>query len=284
MQKPDGLFDIKGSMICPKTLRLAGIILSLVFLTACGEVSKEIAVQIDPGKQIRPRIVKGLELIREKNYEDAITNVYELIVKDPNDAEALSVMSYGYVKLRRFNLASGYAQRALEIDPNQSLPLLVQAIVNYQVSRFDSALDLARKAIVINPKTPMAYKVIGEIYIRVGLTKDAIAVLKEAVKMEPNDPETLNLLGSGYIKDKQHDKALPILLKTQEMDPNLPGMHLNLALIYTKLKDGKKAIRHISKAQYLYTQAENKFWMGKSRDIGRVIARKFKFRPEDISN
>lgn len=284
MLKTVRLFDIKGSMI-RRTLWLAGVTLSLVFLTACGnDESKEIAAQIDPGQQLRPQLVEGLKLVREKDYEKAMNTVYELIVKDSKDAEAYSVMSYIYAKSGRYNKAAGYSRRALELDPFQSLPLIVQATVNFQTSQFENALDLARRALIINPKASMAYKVIGEVYIRQGFTKDAIAVLKEAVKLEPNNPDILNLLGSGYIKNKQHDKALPILLKTQEIDPNVPGVNFNLALVYTKLQDGKKAIKYISKAEYLYAQENNLFWTGKSRDIKRVIAKKFNFTPDDVSS
>jgi len=109
-------------------------------------------------------------------------------------------------------------------------------------------------------------------------------VVDESVKIDPENPESLNILGSAYIKLKQYDLALSTLMALQEIDPNNPGAHFNLAVVYAKMKEGRKAMRHITKAEYLYTQDTNTMhWLGKTRDIRRVIAKEFKLRPEDIN-
>lgn len=180
--------------------------------------------------------------------------------------------------------ASKLAKRSLEIDPDQSLPYSVLARAKFQTSGFEEALNLARQALRIDPKSYLAYRIIGEVYVRQGLTKDAITIFKEAVKLEPNAPEILNLLGSGYIKANQHNNALPILLKAQEIDPDLAGVNFNLAVVYAEFQDGVKAMKHIDIAEHLYTQAENKPWMAKTRDIKRLLAKKFKFTPDDITS
>lgn len=262
---------------------LTGILLSLVFIISCGSgETPENSENTATGKKLRPQLEEGLQLVREKKYEEANSKVFELVIKNPKDAEALSVMSYVFLKSNRLKNAGEMAKRALAIDPNLSRPYVVLARVNFQVSGFEEALDLARKALIINPKSFEAYKVIGEIYLRRGLVKDAITVLGEALRLDPENPDLLNLLGSGYIKDKQYDHALSTLTTLQGIDSNNPGAHFNLAVVYANMKDGRKAMRHIAKAEYLYAQEDNKLWLGKTRDIRRVIAKDFKLRPEDI--
>jgi tetratricopeptide (TPR) repeat protein len=283
MKKTHALMEIKESML-RRIGCLMGVLLTVVFLTACGTTeTQESGENPEPGKQLQPEIVEGLKLLREKNYEAAMSTVFALVVKEPNNPDALSTMGLIYVKQGRLMDASKLAKRSLKVDPNQSLPYSVLARAKFQTSGFEEALNLARQALRIDPKSFRAYKLIGEIYLRQGLTKDALTVFKEAVKLEPNDPDILNLLGSGYIKNNQHDNALPVLLKAQEIDPNLAGVHFNLALVYAKSQNGKKAISHIETAEHLYTQIENKPWMAKTRDIKRLLAKKFGFTADQIT-
>lgn len=284
MQKTDRLFEISGSMI-RSILLLTGTLLALVLLTACGTPeTQENAENAEPGKQLPPEVADGLKSLREKNYEAAMNTVFAFLAQNPENTDALSTMGLIYVKQGRLADAAQLANRSLKIDPDQSLPYSVLARAKFQTSGFEEALDLARQALRIDPKSFLAYRVIGEVYVRQGLVKDAIIVFKEALKLDPNDPDLLNLLGSGYIKDKQNDNALQVLLKAHEIDPNLAGVNFNLALVYAKLKKGGKAMKYIDIAEHLYTQAENKPWMAKTRDIKRLLAKKFKFTPEDITS
>jgi len=283
-QNKDNFFG-KHRPLIQRMSWLGATLLSLIFLTSCGSgETNENAEKTDAGIQLRLQIVEGLQLAREKKYEAAMIKIYELIDKNPQDAEALAVMSYIFLKSSRSKNAREMAQRALEIDPYLYRPYIVLARTNFQHSSFDKALDLSRQALVINPEAFEAYQIIGEIYLRQGLTRDAVTVLKEAVRIDPENPEIMNLLASGYIKDKQYDQAFSTLTTLQGIDSNNPGAHFNLAVVYAKMKDGRKAMKHIAKAENLYAQVDNIIWLGKTRDIKRVIARDFKLRPEDINN
>jgi tetratricopeptide (TPR) repeat protein len=261
------------------------VFLALIFLAACGGGDAHEKVEkTDAGEIMRPDLAEGLKLTQEQKYDEAISKVFEAVINDPKDAEALGVLSYIYLKSNRLPHARETAKRALDIDPYQSKPLIVLARVHFDRSGFDEVLDLARKALTINPEAADAYQIIGEVYLRQGLTQDALMVLKEAVRLDPENPELLNILGSAYIKLKQYDQALSTLMALQEIDPNNPGAHFNLAMVYAKMKEGRKAMRHITKAEYLYAQdKDDMHWLGKARDIRRVIAKDFKLRPEDIN-
>ena len=265
-----------------EAVRLLGVLLSLVLLASCGgEENADTSTKV----QLRPVIAEGLKLTQEKKYDEAISKVFEFIIKNPKDAEALGIMSYIYLKSNRLPQAREMAERALEIDSYLSRPYVVLARVSFQRSGFEEALDLARKALIIDHDVFEAYQIIGEVYLRQGLNKDAVKVLNEAVRLDPENPKLLNLLGSAYIKNKQYDQALSTLKAAQEIEPNDPGSHFNLAVVYSRMKKGGRAMRHISKAEDLFAQDEdNKQWLGKTRDIRRVIAKEFKLRPEDILN
>jgi len=261
------------------------VLLFLVFLTACGGgEASENAKKNDAGETMRSGLVKGLELAREQKYDEAISKVFEMVINDPKDPEALGVLSYIYLRSNRMSHANESARRSLELDSFQSRPYIVLARVNFQVSKFEKALELARTALTINPKFASAYLIIGEIYLRQGMNDDALVVLQEAEKLDPESSEVLNILASAYIKKKNYDLALSTLIALQEIDSDNPGAHLHLTVVYAKMKKGHKAMRHIATAENLYARGgKSKYWLGKTRDIRRVIAKEFKLRPEDIN-
>ena len=100
-----------------RTGRLAGILLSLILLTSCGggEISENPETS-SPEIQLRPKIAEGLKLTREKKYDEAISKVFEVVINNPEDAEALAVLSYIYLKSNRLPHAREMAERALAID------------------------------------------------------------------------------------------------------------------------------------------------------------------------
>jgi tetratricopeptide (TPR) repeat protein len=260
-------------------------LLFLVFLTACGGgEASENAEKKDAGETMRPGLAEGLKLASEKKYDEAISKVFEMVINNPKDPEALGILSYIYLRSNRLSHAKEAATRSLELDPFQSRPYIVLARVNFQVSKFEKVLDLARTALTINPKSSGAYLIIGEVYLRKGMNDDALVVLQEAEKLDPENSAIVNILASAYIKKKNYDLALSTLIALQEIDPYNPGAHFNLAVVYAKMKKGRKAMRHIATAEDLYARDDkNKYWLGKTRDVRRVIAKDFKLRPEDIN-
>ncbi len=264
-------------------MRMSFCMLAVLLLVACGKGESDKGEAVADAKAtMRSPIAKGFKLIKEKNYEKATIVVFDLVAKNPNDAEALAVMGLIYTKQDRLADAMNYAGKALELAPYQSLAHVVIGRVKYQTSHFDEALNKARKALIIDPDSALAYQLIGEVYLRKGMIDDALLVLKEVIKRESDNPEALNLMGSGYIKAKKYDQALPHLLAALKLDSKFPGTHLNLGLVYNQLNQPQKAMKHMDIAEGLYLEEENHPWVAKTRDIKRVLTKKFKMRPEDI--
>lgn len=275
--------SLKGDSFFIATL-FRGCVCTLVLLlmVACGKGGndKEEVGNSEAGQ--RPAIAKTLKLIKEKDYEKANIVVFDLVARDPNDVEALAVLALLYSKQDRIADAMDFAEKALVIDPYFSLAHVVIGRVKYQTSHFEEALEKARKALIIDPDSILAYQLIGEVYLRKGLFKDALLVFQEAINRESDNPESLNLMGSAYIKAKKYEQALPHLLASLEIDPELPGTHLNLGLVYNQLNQPHKAMKHMDLAEALYLEEENHPWVAKTRDIKRVLTKKFKLRPEDV--
>jgi tetratricopeptide (TPR) repeat protein len=58
------------------------------------------------------------ELIEDKKYQQAITELDEALRDDPDNADMLNLMAYSHRKLKHFDIALDYYQQALAIEPD----------------------------------------------------------------------------------------------------------------------------------------------------------------------
>ena len=57
------------------------------------------------------------ELIEDEKYQQAITELDKALRDDPDNADLLNLMAYSQRKLKHFDIAMDYYQKALRIDP-----------------------------------------------------------------------------------------------------------------------------------------------------------------------
>jgi len=57
------------------------------------------------------------ELISDEKYEQAITELDKALRDDPDNADMLNLMAYSHRKLKHYDIALDYYQKALQIDP-----------------------------------------------------------------------------------------------------------------------------------------------------------------------
>lgn len=283
MGEKNQLKDKPYRMAGGAVLLFASVLAFSILMASCGkEGPGESASGNEEKGKVRPLIAKGLKLLDEKNYEQATIAIHEILDKDPNDTEAMSVLAMIFVNQFRLKDAKEWAEKALEIDATLAVPYAVLGKAKFLTSYFDDAMELSRKALIIDPNNSLAYEVIGQIYLRRGRVDDGLSVLKEAVRLHPDNPELLNILSSAYIKAKDYDRALAVLLKAQKLDKDIAGVHFNLARVYTETNAASKAFQHINRAENLYAEQENRLWLSKARELKRHIAKKFKMRPQDL--
>lgn len=247
------------------------ILLTLCFLVSCGgEEDGE-----DKGPD-RAKVAEAQQAFDEENYEKSKAAIEYFLAQFPDDVGALYVYAQILVKTGQLLKARDKANEILKIDPELAEPKAILGEVHYGRKEFSEALDLSREALRKNSKLQVPYRVIGEIYLRQGKIKEGITVLKEANNLAPNDVETLKKLSAGYIKAKDYASAKKHLDAAMKLKDNVPGVHYNLAAVYANTGEGQKAMEHIDLALARYTKLDTFYWTGKSRDMRRLIIKKYK--------
>ena len=246
------------------------ILLVTCFLVSCGGGE-------DTGPD-RAKMEDAKLAFAEENYDKAKSAAEYFLAQFPKDVEALYFYAQVLVETDQLLKAREKANEILAIDASLPEAKAILGEVHYRRKEFSEALDLSREALKKNPKLQVPYRVIGEIYLRQGKIEQGIKVLKEAHNLAPTDVETLKKLSAGYLKDKDYTSAKKYLDIAMKLDDHVPGVHYNLAAVYANLGEGQKAMEHIDQALQIYQDLDTFFWVGKARDMRRLIVRKFKIK------
>ena len=248
------------------------VMLSVCFLVSCGGGDGD---EADKGPD-RAKMEEAKQAFAEENYDKAKSSVEYFLAQHPEDVNALYFYAQVLIQTGQMVKAREKATEILAIDPTLPEAKAILGDVHYRRKEFSQALELSREALTKNPNLQVPYRVIGEVYLRQGHIKEGIEVLLEAHKLAPKEVETIKKLTAGYLKDKDYVSAKKYLDLAMEIKDNVPGIHYNLAVVYANQGNGEKAMEHIDLALENYMDLKTFFWVGKARDLRRLIVKKFK--------
>jgi tetratricopeptide (TPR) repeat protein len=247
------------------------VLLSIIFLISCGEDKKE-----EEGPDYA-KIEEARKAFDEENLDKAKSTIEYFLAQFPDNIEALYLYAQVLVSRGELLKAREKANEILAIDPTAAEPKAILGEIHFGRKEFSEAMDLSRQALKKNPQLQVPYRVIGEIYLRKGKVKESIKVLLEAYRLKA-DVDTLKKLSAAYIKDKNYKEAKKYLDEALKLDDLVPGLHYNSAVVYANLDNGPKAMEHVELALKYYIKLDTFFWVGKSRDLRRMIVKKFNIK------
>ena len=167
---------------------------------------------------------KGIESVKEKNYEKAIYYFNKTIELYPDNVPSYSNLGYIY------NIKE----------------------------MWDEAIEAYKKALTINPDDINIHHDLGFSLYKKGLIDDAIEEFKKSIALDSEYAPPYQLLGIIYIEKKMFDQAIPVLKKALEIEPYYPIGHCKLGLAYKKTGKNILAADHYYQAGIIYLNNKNR--------------------------
>ncbi len=184
----------------------------------------------------------------DREYDDALKKIGEVIDEDPGIMEARQVRGKIYMELDRPEEAVEECRAALEIDPEYGAAIFTMAQAYRKLKKPDEAAAGFRRLIQLDPKDPKPYVNLGEISLEVRDFDAAISHLEKAIAADPEHSAVAhNLLGSAYLEKKILEPAEREIRKSLEMRPQIPDAHYNLGLLYEEKGDLQRAAEEYRK-------------------------------------
>jgi len=184
----------------------------------------------------------------DREYDDALARLDEVIREDPGIMEARQVRANIYLQLDRPEDAVAECQEALKIDPEYNAAIFTLAQAYKRLKRYDEAIAGFNRALQLDPRDPKPYVNLGEIYLGTKDLDQAIASFEQAISIDPEHGSLAhNSLGAAFLEKKMLGRAEQEILKALEMRPRIPDAHYNLGLLYEEKGDIERAIEEYKK-------------------------------------
>ena len=182
---------------------------------------------IDVAPDRDSRLAAAFALAFEEDYFAAVDLIRLILDEDADDAEALALAGYLYLK---------------------------QEAVN-------EAMAVALRALAVSTKTPTAVYVLGASFAkRPGLNRNSARVFGALAKAVPNHPMPHVLLAESLLSLSRFGAAKSAYLRAVELDPTCVRARFGLAAVL--LTEGEYARAHweIRRAAYHDTRRQGLFW------------------------
>jgi arylsulfatase A-like enzyme/Tfp pilus assembly protein PilF len=192
------------------------------------------------------KMAEGASSNRE--YNDALARLEEVIREDPTVIEARQVRATVYLQLDRAEEAIQECQEALKIDPEYNAAIFTLAQAYKKLKMHDEAVAGFNRALQLDPRDPKPYVNLGEVYLETKDLDKAIASFEQAISIDPQHSSLAhNNLGAAFLEKKMLERAEQELIIALEMRPRIPDAHYNLGLICEEKGDIGKAIEEYKK-------------------------------------
>jgi arylsulfatase A-like enzyme/tetratricopeptide (TPR) repeat protein len=192
----------------------------------------------------------------DREYDDALARLDEVIREDPGIMEARQVRANIYLQLDRPEEAAEECREALKIDPEYNAAIFTLALAYKRLKKYDEAIAGFNRALQLDPRDPKPHVNLGEIYLENKDLDQAIASFEQAISVDPEHSSLAhNNLGAAFLEKKLPERAEQELLKALELRPRIPDAHYNLGLLYEEKGDIGRAIEEYKKEIELHPAA-----------------------------
>ena len=192
------------------------------------------------------KMAEGASSNRE--YDEALRRLDEVIKEDPGIMEARQVRANVYLQLDRPGEAAEECKEALKIDPEYNAAIFTLAQAYKQLKRYDEAIAGFERAVQLDPRDPKPHVNLGEVFLETKDLDKAISHFEEAISIDPEHSSLAhNNLGAAYLEKKMLDRAETEILKALELRPRIPDAHYNLGLLYEEKGEPTRAMEEYKK-------------------------------------
>jgi len=212
-------------------------------------------------KQVKRNYLSVMDLVKNKNYQEAKTKVAALIEQDPNQSIYYNLQALLQLMDKDLPTAEQSFVKAVELNPKNTQALTGLARLALDSKQWDKAKEYADQVLVVNPYDVKAYQVLADVTMKQQgieaverLLLDAqrqlrakpaveLAILQSLAKvyLKQKQPEKLLVLATDFIQRNPKDNgALSFLAEAQLVNKDEAGAEKNLRQIITQQpKDAK---------------------------------------------
>ncbi|MGE0486786.1 MAG: XrtA/PEP-CTERM system TPR-repeat protein PrsT [Gammaproteobacteria bacterium] len=210
------------------------------------------ALEVDPYDQSRfqnlAHVALAMLALFQNDPDGAAPHIAAVRKANPKHPRYYYLNGLLLFEKERFEEAQTELLEVLKQVPAHAGALTMSGIVSYRRGDLNQAREYLERALVSRPDSTYLRKSLGAIYARLGLAKDAIDKLEPLAKENPDDAELQRMLGGAYLAAGRSADATAALERAMRLNPaDLNGV-TSLAVGYLAQNDVDKAVSELSTA------------------------------------
>lgn len=192
----------------------------------------------------RPYTYAGIAYAKEKQFEEAYSNLSRAIILNPGDIEARYNISILYMELNRYDLAEIELKGAIESRPDLKEPYLALAELYAKTGRPGKATTILTGADTIWPEDIIIRLKLATSLAMSGKITKAKEGYRWVLARTPMETEAISGLGNIYMLEKKPALAISYYERAIRLRPDEPESIFNAALVLEELGETKKAAKY----------------------------------------
>ncbi len=187
-------------------------------------------------------------LLQQNRYEDAERELKHELTQNPNNAEALALLSICYVETSRHSDALEVIKIAIQSEPDNWYHFYVLARIYFEQKKLKNALSAINQAIELNPLSHECFLFLAYIQYSEEKWTEALESVNIALSFAPEDVQCLNLRTTILLRLKQKENALDTIDFALYNDPENSYSHANKGWALLEIGEYAGALMHFREA------------------------------------
>ena len=192
-------------------------------------------------------------------YDDGVSAPDPAIVAQDRDARLSAAYALAFEE--QYFSAAELIRAILSGDPQDAEALALAGFLYLKQEAVDEAMAVSLRSLTLSTKIPTAVYVLGESFARrPGLSIHAARVFGALTKAAPNHPMPQVLLGESLLSLLRVAEAKAAYLRAVELDPTCVRARFGLAAAFLAEGEYEQAQWEIRRAAYHDTRRQGLFW------------------------
>jgi tetratricopeptide (TPR) repeat protein len=197
------------------------------------------------------RMMLAQSCLWSKQYQCLLDTYREILVINPNSAEADMLMGEAYDDQKNDEGAIEQFQAAVKADPKAPNVHFGYGYLLWKRVKFDEAEKEFRAELANYPDNPLALAYLGDAEMHLNHTDDALPDLARAIRIQPAIPIAHLDLGILYQGQGHKGDAFRELQAAERLTPDDPVVHWQLGRFYQSTGQKPEAKAEFEKTQHL---------------------------------
>ena len=185
---------------------------------------------------------KGLIYQLLSEYEKSIQSFNKLLSLEPDHINSLISKGNIYCKLGKLNEGIEQFEKVLNIDNKNYIALMNKSLALKQLKKYEESLECLNKIIKIYDNNEIIYINKGNIMSNLGKNEEAIKAFKLAIAKNPNNPQTFYNMGICYLNINNINESYKCFDSALKINPEMIEALIGISIIENKNKNYQKSI------------------------------------------